>query len=93
MANVALAIHYSESRAGGNSFGISVGLFQRTGNTWGYAAPVDGIFGVEPRDVAFYPDRIEVTTSTLGPDDPRCCPSSATRWAVDRTTGAVTKLP
>jgi hypothetical protein len=37
--------------------------------------PIEEFFGVSPRDVRFSPGRIEVTTSVLMPDDPRCCPS------------------
>ena len=91
-ATFALGVHYPPNRVGGNSFGISVGLFARTAEGWVYRAPVNRIFGQDPRDPVFLDGRMELTTTTLGPTDPRCCPSVPVRWSVDLATGAAAPL-
>jgi hypothetical protein len=37
--------------------------------------------------VAFFPDHVEVSTLTLGPNDPRCCPTLTKRWSIDLQSG------
>ncbi len=91
-ATTGLGFHYFENRSGGNSFSLNVGLFLSDGSNWTFAGPVADLFGIEPRDPAFPPGRIEITTTTLGPNDARCCPSVATRWSVDIATRQVRRL-
>ncbi|WP_157973464.1 hypothetical protein [Tropicimonas sp. IMCC34043] len=72
--------------AAGN-FDISVGYFTRQpGSLWRLSGTVSGLYGTDPRDTLFLPDRIELTTTTLAPSDARCCPTGSTRWGIDRRT-------
>ena len=89
---MALGFHYFDSRTGGNSVQLNIGLYVRTDAGWNFAGPVQGLFGSEPRDASFPAGRIEITTVTLGPGDARCCPSEEARWSVDTATRAVTRL-
>ena len=92
VAQLGLAIAYTPNRFGGNSIGISVGLFARASDGWRFAGAVNNLFGTDPRDPAFLGDRIEITTTTHGPNEPRCCPTQATRWSVDVASRLVTVL-
>ena len=87
---VGIVYPYIEGSAGNT--GIVVGLFGRADQGFRLERIVEGIFGLSPGAPVFYPDRIELTTATLGPDDARCCPSQETRWSIDRATGVVTRL-
>ena len=86
-ATRALAVHYPPNRMGGNSVGIAVGLFARTAEGWVHLSDVRVLFGLNPRDPVFHADRVELTTTTPGPTDPRCCPTVPVRWSVDFATG------
>ena len=70
---------------------LNVGLFRRGASGWSYAGPVE-VFGWDPRDARFSPGRIELTTTTLGPGEPRCCPTAVTQWVIDTTTGTALRL-
>lgn len=86
--DVALAVtHYP---GGGNSAMIGAGVFRIADGMMTLAGPV-AIYGDDPRDVVFRPDRIEVTTTMPRPGDPRCCPTGSSRWSIDRGTLAVTE--
>jgi hypothetical protein len=67
---------------GGNSFGLDVSLFENLGETLVHMRAVEKIFGTEPRDVIIGSGLIEVTTTTLKPGDPRCCPTGETRHRI-----------
>ena len=67
---------------GGNSFGLDVSLFDGHGGGLVHTRMVDDVFGMDPRDVAIEPGRISVTTTTLNPRDPRCCPTGETRFEI-----------
>ncbi|MBF9035335.1 hypothetical protein HKCCE2091_13905 [Rhodobacterales bacterium HKCCE2091] len=90
-ATTAVGFHYFPNRSGGNSFSIAVGVFRRGDGGWTYAGPVE-VFGTDPRDPAFAPGRFEITTTMLGPNEPRCCPTLAMRWIVDTGTLTATRL-
>lgn len=92
-ADVALGFHYYGSRTGGNAIMLNVGMFHHIEGGWVFAGPVDGLFGSSPREARFFPGRVEITTTTLGPNEPRCCPTQVTRWSVDTATRQVTRLP
>lgn len=81
-----LAFIYSSSPSGGNAVDLDVRLYRAGGGGWIQSGNVTGVFGQNPRDAAFLPDRIEVTTTTLRPGDARCCPTGSTRWIIDRAT-------
>jgi hypothetical protein len=51
-----------------------------------FVAPVAELYGADPRDPRFLADRIEITTTMPGPNDPRCCPTATAKWSIDRQT-------
>ena len=75
------------------SVSIAIGVFRRSGASFTLAGRVQNVFGATPRDVAFHPNRIKFTTTTMNPGDARCCPSGSTRWAIDRATLAARRVP
>lgn len=85
-AQLGLAFHYPPNRSGGNSFGITVGLFARAADGWRFAGPVDNLFGIDPRDPVFLGGQVEITTTMQGPNDPRCCPTEEARWTINVTS-------
>lgn len=91
-ARFSLIFHYFDSRSGGNSFGLNVGLYRHDPEGWRFLTLLE-IFGVEPRDAQFFPGRIVVTTTMPGPNDPRCCPTVPTRWDIDTRTFQITRTP
>jgi hypothetical protein len=93
IAQLGLAVHYPPNRFGGNSVGITVGLFARAADGWRFAGLVEGLFGMDPRAPAFLGPRIELTTTTLRPNDPRCCPTGETRWSIDVTSRRARPVP
>jgi hypothetical protein len=91
-AREALGVAYIPIEGSAGSVDIAVGYYAKAPHGFGLVGPVADLFGFEPRDARFLADRIEVTTSTLAPGDPRCCPTAATRWAIDRATLAAERL-
>lgn len=77
---------------GGNMVLSSWGLFSAEGGTYALVGPIDGLYGQDPRDAAFLPDRVEITTTIQGPDDPRCCPTDVARWSIDRASLAAARI-
>ncbi|GAA0308643.1 hypothetical protein [Rhodovulum strictum] len=88
----ALAVLYAHIPGSASGFTIHAGLYARDAAGLRFAGPVEGLFGAEPRDPVFHAERMELTTSMPGPDDPHCCPSLAQRWSVDYSTRSVTAL-
>jgi hypothetical protein len=91
-ATEAVGVVYLPVPGSAGSVSIEVGHFARTGDGFALAGRVRDLFGHEPRDSRFLPDRIELTTTVLAPGDPRCCPTGTARWAIDRATLAATRL-
>lgn len=90
-ATRALGIVY-EAFPGGNAVSIATGMYQRVPQGWQFLGLVEGLFGQSPRDAAFGPTHVELTTTMLGPGEPRCCPTLATRWRIDLATRTAQKL-
>ncbi|HDR29173.1 hypothetical protein [Rhodovulum sp.] len=88
----ALAVLYAHIPGSASGFTIHAGLYARDAEGLRYAGPVSGLFGTEPRAPVFHAERMELTTSMPGPDDPHCCPSRAQRWSIDYATLAATAL-
>ena len=87
-AQTARIFHYHDSRSGGNALGLNVGLFRREAGGWVFVSTLP-IFGTSPRDARFSPGRIDIATMTLGPNDPRCCPTQVSVWTIDTRSGSV----
>ena len=92
VANSSLIFHYFENREGGNATMLNVGLFQRDAEGWRFLGLVP-VYGQDPRDPLFTEGQVDITTTMPGPNDPRCCPSVPTRWAIDTRTLAVGRSP
>lgn len=85
-ARQAIGIAYPViSGAAGNTT-IEVGYFIKAQGEWGIAGRVVGLFGHNPRDIAFFQGAVQITTTMLGPNEPRCCPTLPVRWQIDLTT-------
>lgn len=91
-ATRALGVIYVHVPGSAGTVGLHAGLFAPASGAWAKTQDVTGLAGMEPRNVVFHADRVELTTTTLGPDDPRCCPTQEVRWRVDLATGAASKL-
>ncbi|WP_299146918.1 hypothetical protein [uncultured Tateyamaria sp.] len=92
VANRAVGVVYEAIPGAAGNTGIAVGLYVRTTQGWQFAGRVEGLFGHSPRDHAFTPTHVELTTDMPGPNDPRCCPTQPTRWRIDLNTRAVERL-
>lgn len=77
----ALAFGYFEM--GGSGAGLTVALFRNESGQVRFARTVDDVFGMEPRDVAFAPGRITLTTTMPRPGDPHCCPTGEESWTIE----------
>ncbi len=89
---IGLGIIYVHVPGSAGTVSIHAGIFLLYPTGWSINHEITGLFGMSPSNAVFYDDRIEVTTTTLGPYDPRCCPSVATRWSIDVTNGVATQL-
>jgi hypothetical protein len=76
---------YIEGSAGNSS--LEAGLFERGTTGWRLHRRVNGLVGASPRAPMVNSAGFFVTTSTLGANDARCCPSEETLWFVDWATG------
>lgn len=85
-ATEAIGIVYTAIVGAAGNFDIAVGLFRRVEQGFVLVGRIDGIYGVDPRDARFLPDRIMLATTTLRANDARCCPSGTTVWTVPRAT-------
>lgn len=91
-ATRALGVVYEHIPGSAGNTGIAVGVFVKQQQNWVYAATVQGVFGQSPRDILFGLRTAEVTTSMLGPNEPRCCPTLPVRWRIDLTTFQAQRL-
>lgn len=91
-ASAALGIAYVHIPGSAGSVSLGAALFAKGATGWAPERPVTGLFGFSPRDHRFLADRIELTTTMAGPDDPRCCPTQPARWSIDRATGQAQRL-
>lgn len=91
-ATTAIGVVYEYIPGSAGNTGIATGVFVRQENDWFFAGPVEGMFGQNPRDIVYSQHHVEVTTSQVGPNDPRCCPTLATRWRIDLGTRTAVKI-
>ena len=82
-----LGIIHAHIPGSAGSVSIHAALFRWTADGWTKSGNIDGLFGYEPKDAAFFPDRVEVSTLMPGPNDPRCCPTLIKRWSIDLQSG------
>jgi hypothetical protein len=91
-ASEAIGVAYLPIVGAAGNVDIAVGYYTRGRQGFALAAPVSGLFGQEPREPSFLPDRIELTTTMPRPEDPRCCPTGTARWSIDRRTMTATRI-
>ena len=92
-ATRALGVVYEHIPGSAGSVSIAVGHYIRNATGWQFTGVVSGLFGQSPRDPAYGEGVVELTTTMLGPNEPRCCPTLATRWRIDLNTMAAQRLP
>ncbi|MCW3782644.1 hypothetical protein [Defluviimonas salinarum] len=85
LAREAIGVVYPEIVGSAGNVDIRVAYYARGDAGFSMNRTVSNVFGMEPRNAQFLPDQIEVTTTVLGPNDPRCCPSLARVWSISRT--------
>ena len=83
-ATEAVVFLYYTYATGGNAVGLLVGYFTKVQGTWAFQGPVTELFGLKPRELAFEPEGIYLTTTVLLPGEARCCPTGVARWQIDR---------
>jgi len=92
----AIGVAYPAIEGSAGSVEIKAGVFGRLDSGWTFLAPLRGLFGFDPRDTVWHgepaPTRVELTTTTLQPGEPRCCPTGETRWSVALQTGQAQRL-
>jgi len=91
-ATEAIGIIYPPLEGSAGNFSIEVGHFRRSGADFVLSGKVQNLFGTQPRDTRFLPDRIELTSTMPRPGDARCCPSGQTRWSIQRGSLLATRL-
>ena len=77
----AVAFIYAET--GGNSTSLDVLLFTGGPEGFRFFRKAEGVFGEGPRNVAIRPGAIDVTLTTLGPRDARCCPTQEKNLTIE----------
>jgi hypothetical protein len=77
----AVAFIYAET--GGSGPSLDVLLFAGDGDGFRFFRKADGVFGENPRNVSVRPGAIDVTMTTLGPNDARCCPSQTKNLTIE----------
>ncbi len=78
-ATEAIGVLYRAIEGAAGNVTIEMGHFSRSGADYRLTGRVREVYGMEPRDVAFLPDRIELTTTMPKPGDLRCCPTGKAR--------------
>ncbi|MEM6372542.1 MAG: hypothetical protein AAF727_07160 [Pseudomonadota bacterium] len=92
-AQQAIGVIYPIIQGAAGNTGIVVGHFVRVqGGGWGLAGVVPNLFGFDPRDVAFSAGAVQLTTTMLGPNEPRCCPTMPVRWQINLNTKQAQRL-
>ncbi len=91
-ATQAIGVIYPIIQGAAGNTGISVGHFHRVQGGWALGGIVRDVFGFDPRDVAFSQGFVSLTTTTLGPGEPRCCPTKPVRWRIDLATLVAQRL-
>tara|TARA_R110002094_G_scaffold100763_9_gene100880 strand:- start:2571 stop:3008 length:438 start_codon:yes stop_codon:yes gene_type:complete len=82
-AERAIGVVYEYIPGSAGNTGIAVGSFVKQGSNWIFTGQIDGLWGHMPRDALFGQSSVDVTTTTLGPNEPRCCPTQVSRWRID----------
>jgi hypothetical protein len=85
-ATEAIGVEYIEIEGAAGNTNIFPGYFRRGPDGFAYVGEILELYGQEPRNPRFLPDRLEVTTTMPKPDDPRCCPTGTAVWSIDRQT-------
>lgn len=78
----ALVFAYYDDRSGGNAINLDVMLFEGRPGGFAFLRKVEDVFGQDPRAAQFSRGRIRITLTTLGPNDPRCCPTLPKQYTI-----------
>lgn len=87
-----LGIIYVHVPGSAGTVSIHAAIYNMGRSGWLKNRDVTGLYGYSPRETLFFPDRIEIVTTTLGPNEPRCCPTVQTRWSFDLATGVAQEI-
>ncbi len=81
---VAIVYEWIQGSAGSTSIAAAYYTLDHPPLQFTFHGYIADLYGHNPRDPLFLPDRIEVTLTTLRTGEPRCCPTGETRYAIDR---------
>lgn len=91
-ATRALGVVYEYIPGSAGNTGIATGHYIRTQAGWQFSGRIAGLFGQSPRDPAFGQGFVDVTTTMLGPNEPRCCPTLPVRWRINLSSMTAVRL-
>ena len=83
---VAIVYEWIQGSAGSTSIAAAYYTLDHPPLRFTFRGYISDLYGHNPRDPQFLPDRIELTMTTLKDGEPRCCPTGETRYAIDRST-------
>lgn len=83
------AIAFVYHPSGGNAANLDVLMFKGDGRGFRFFRKAEGIYGEDPRDIAIRPGAIDVTMTTLGPNDARCCPTLEKGYTIEISSGSM----
>jgi len=83
----ALGIIYAHVPGSAGTASIHAASFYWTGTGWQKYSDIPDLYGMSPVNAVFEGDRATLTTVTLGPNEPRCCPTLEKHWSIDLATG------
>ena len=78
----AIVFIYRDIAGAAGNFDLRVALFEGSEGRYRLLRLVPGVYGTEPRQVAFSNGLIEITTTILRPEDSRCCPTGSMRHKI-----------
>ncbi|MEM1352759.1 MAG: hypothetical protein AAGF27_10465 [Pseudomonadota bacterium] len=88
----ALGIIYVHVPGSAGTVSIHAGVYGYLDSGWTKLADVKDLYGLSPMDARFDETSVTLTTLTLGPDEPRCCPTKQIRWRVGLSDGQAFRL-
>lgn len=91
-ATRALGVVYEYIPGSAGNTSIATGHYIRTQTGWQFTGAIQGLFGQSPREPAYGQGFVDLTTTTLGPNEPRCCPTQRARWRINLSTMTAQRL-
>lgn len=88
----ALGIIYVHVPGSAGTVSIHGGIYGFLDSGWAKLADVTGLYGFSPMNARFDQTGVTLSTLTLAPGDPRCCPTKNTIWRIGFADGVAVPL-